>query len=120
MPYRVLFVDDDPDTRDVIEMCLKVNGFEVRSTISSSEALRIAREERFDAYLFDNWMPEMTGIELCLAVRQFDASSPIIFYSGAAREVNREEALSAGASYYLAKPVDLDQLVDTLSSLLER
>jgi len=120
MPYRVLFVDDDPDPMDVIEMCLKVNGFEVRNTVSTPDALRIAREERFDAYLFDSWMQEMTSVELRSASGSLIHPLQSSFIQVPAREVDRGEAQSAGATCYMAKPVDLDRLVATLRSLVEK
>jgi DNA-binding response OmpR family regulator len=81
-------------------------------------ALEMIDGERFDLYLLDNWLPGGGGVELCRRIREIDASTPIVFYSGAARESEREEALAAGAQAYLVKPADVAVLVETVRRLL--
>ena len=61
----------------------------------------------------------MTGVDLCRQIRQFDNNTPIIFCSGAVSNVDRQEALSAGAQCYFAKPVDPDELILSLRENLK-
>ena len=81
--------------------------------------LELFNQERYDAVLLDNWMPEITGIDLCRQIREVDNSTPIIFCSGAATKSDADEALSAGAQHYLTKPLDPEDLVRILRSTTE-
>jgi DNA-binding response OmpR family regulator len=67
--------------------------------------LRIARQGGFDLYILDNWLPDNSGVELCRAIREFDAHTPILFYSAAAYAKDIQEGLRAGAQAYLVKPI---------------
>ena len=69
---------------------------------------------RFDALLLDNWMPQVTGIELCRRIRCVDTTTPIFFCSGAVTEADKRAAFCAGAQGYLAKPSDPRELTATL------
>jgi CheY-like chemotaxis protein len=62
---HILFAEDDPDTRELIHLVLRRAGLRVSATGSPAEVLTLAATERFDALLLDNWMPELTGFELC-------------------------------------------------------
>jgi two-component system response regulator PrrA len=63
-------------------------------------------------------MPGMSGIDLCTRLREFDADAPILFYSGAAYEKDKRDALAAGAQGYLTKPVDNEKFLKAVSSLI--
>jgi CheY-like chemotaxis protein len=82
MKPRILFVDDHEDTRRLIEYALKSLGYEVAVAGCPSEGLRLARGGRFDLYLLDSRFAEGSGAELCEAIREFDARTPIIFFTG--------------------------------------
>ena len=105
---RILFVDDHDDTREMIAICL--TEFEVINAGTLAEGLLLAQTRRFDLYLLDNWLPDGMGIELCRKIRQFDLHTPIIFYSGAANERDKQEAFSAGAQVYMVKPESIEKL----------
>src|SRR5438046_10357971 len=81
---RVLFVDDDRDTCEMMNLMLRDVGYRVTAAASIAEALGLARAERFDLYLLDNWLPEGLGLELCQQLRVMHPSSPIIFCSAPA------------------------------------
>ena len=78
----------------------------------------MAKTQRFDLYLVDNWMPGLSGTELTEKLRQFDLKTPVLFYSGAAYETDREAARVSGAQGYLVKPADGDQLVAEVTRLI--
>jgi len=118
MGHSILFVDDDFDTRALIKRALELQDFGVVVVASSFEALEVVALRKFDAYLLDNWLPEMSGVELCLKLREKDSDTPIVFLSGAGRYIDKVEALSAGANSYLTKPIDLDELKVCLNELL--
>jgi DNA-binding response OmpR family regulator len=115
---RILYAEDDADTRELVTVVLERQNCEVIATESHNEALRLARAEHFDLYLIDNWMPGLSGVRLCEQLREFDHHTPVLFYSGAAFETDRERALSSGAQGYLVKPVAGDELVAEVLRLI--
>jgi DNA-binding response OmpR family regulator len=85
---------------------------------NNDSALLLARSNQFDLYMIDNWMPGGSGIDLCRKLREFDSHTPILFYSGAAHDKDKQEAFSSGAQGYLTKPVDNDELIEAVSQLI--
>jgi CheY-like chemotaxis protein len=116
--HRILCTEDDADTRELLRMLLELEGFEVSSAEDSAEAIRLAKAEKFDLYLLDHWMPEMTGDLLCQKLREFDSTIPVLFYSGAATETDKERAMASGAQGYIVKPADPEKLVAEIRRLL--
>ena len=115
---NVLYVEDDADTRELISIVLQMANYQVVLAEDYDEALLLARVMRFDLYIMDNWMPGGSGIELCKTLRVFDATTPIIFYSGAAYDSDKREAFAAGAQAYLTKPADNDTLIDMIARVI--
>ena len=103
---HILFVEDHEDTRELIVIMMQTWGYSITGVRTIAEGLRLAKEGSFDLYLFDGKLPDGTGVELCKQIREFDKQTPIVFYSASAYDVNKEEALAAGAQGYLAKPAD--------------
>ncbi len=116
---RVLYVEDHEDTRELINIVLRQRDFEVANTHTVAGGVRLATEERFDLYLLDSWLPDGSGLDLCRRIRKFDQATPILFYSAAAYEADKNMALSAGAQAYLIKPSQTSELCDLVSSLID-
>jgi CheY-like chemotaxis protein len=118
---RILYVDDDKDSSELARVILSQSGVDCRiiSAESAREGLLLILKENFDLYIFDYQMPEISGIELCRCVRQFDSNTPVLFYSAMARPVDIAKAIEAGANKYLIKPNDLDNLSITVRRLLD-
>ena len=117
-PFRILCTEDDADTRELITFVLTGNNCEVITTETPAVALEIAQTFSFDLYLIDNWMPLMSGPSLCRELRSFDASTPILFYSGAGYQADKDAAYASGAQGYLVKPVDNEHLVAEVQRLI--
>jgi DNA-binding response OmpR family regulator len=117
---RVLCVEDDSDTCEMISSLLGLIGCDVVTANTAGEALEFIREGRFDLYLLDNWLPGGSGVEVCRRIRESGDVTPVLFYSGAGSNDDRREALEAGAQAYLVKPNDVGVLVETVRRLLER
>lgn len=115
---RILCTEDDPDNRDLIVMVLKQGGFEVNCATDADDAIKLAKTERFDLYLLDTWLPGVSGLTVSQRLREFDAKTPILFYSGAASDVDKQAAKDAGAQGYLVKPADGDELIAEVRRLL--
>ena len=69
---RILYIEDDPDSRELIRYVFTRGGYEVICAESSREALHLAKQEHFDLFLLDNWLPDVTGLELTRCIREFD------------------------------------------------
>src|SRR5712691_5311800 len=94
---RVLLTEDEPDTLDLLEIILTHARCEVVRADNPYQALELARTEMFDLFLLDNWMADMSGVELCRKLCELARKTPILFYSGAAYEKDKKEAFAAGA-----------------------
>lgn len=108
---HILCTEDDEDTRDLLVLTLSRAGFEVTCTDSPALAIEQVRNGKFDLCLMDNWMPGISGEDLCVKIREVDKKTPILFYSGAAYDSDKQRAKDAGAQGYLVKPVLGDQLI---------
>jgi DNA-binding response OmpR family regulator len=116
--YRILCVEDDPDTCELLKVIL--TWYEFKAVHTAREGLELARSQLFDLYLLDNWLPDSSGIELCSRIRDLDQNTPIVFLSAAAYNSDHRQAMSAGATAYLDKPVDPWLLQDTVTRLMQQ
>lgn len=115
---RILFIEDDADTRELVSFVLRRENFEVVVAIDSEEAMHVVEAMSFELYLIDNWLPGESGVDLCKRLRALDRNTPILFYSGAAYEQDKRAAFAAGAQGYLTKPLEIGQLVQEVSHLI--
>jgi DNA-binding response OmpR family regulator len=116
---RVIFVDDDRDTCEMMHILLQHAGNRVAIVETIADALALAKAERFDLYILDNWLPDGLGLELCKQLRALYPASPIVFYSGVAQESEIQKARVAGADGYLINPCDFELVQTTLLRLLQ-
>jgi CheY-like chemotaxis protein len=116
---RILCVDDSNDTCLMLTHLFELQGYEAKSASSISEALECARKESFNLYIIDQWFAESSGTNLCRRIREFDPHTPIIIYSGTALDSDREGALQAGASAFVAKP-QIEELIETIRHFFTR
>ena len=115
---RILCTEDDLDSRELIVYILEDADYHVTVTGDSADALSLAEREAFDLILVDNWMPGLSGQELTRQIRTFNKTTPILFYSGAAYETDKQDARDAGAQGYLVKPSDIADLADEVARLI--
>lgn len=113
---RVLCVDDDEDTRIMLVTLLRFESFEAKAVGTAPQALSLAQAEHFDLYTLDAWLPEVNGFELCRRMRAVDPHIPILFFSGAAYEADKQKGFEAGADAYVTKP-DIYELVESIKQL---
>jgi len=118
--YRVLVADDLADNREVLQMLLERVGFEVRTAVNGTEAIRLCGEWLPQLVLMDAWMPGMDGYEASRRLRA-DAAIPqprIIMVSASAFEDDRVAAIHAGADDFVAKPYGGLDLLERIRGLL--
>jgi DNA-binding response OmpR family regulator len=117
---RILCVDDDLDTQELMNWLLDEYGYEAIIAASQSDALKRARSGGIDLCILDHWITEgSNGINLCKQIRAFDSDIPIMFYSGAGYKADIQKGLDAGAQAYLVKP-DFDHLKETIDRLVDQ
>jgi CheY-like chemotaxis protein len=120
---RVLVVDDDSDTRDLLQTVLKSRGAKVIAAASAAEALKTLASERPDAMLCDLAMPESDGYDLLRELKRRGgayARLPVAALTAHARPEDRHRAIEAGFDSHIAKPVDPDDLAREVVRLVRR
>ena len=120
---NVLYVDDEPHIREIVEMALSLSGdLSVQSCDSGSQALALMREQRPDLVLLDVMMPDMDG-PATLAKMRADAalaSIPVIFMTAKAMPHEVSGFLQIGAIGVIAKPFDPMRLADQVLQMWQR
>jgi DNA-binding response OmpR family regulator len=119
MSEKILVIDDEEPTVQLITMLLDRRGFDVIKAFSAEEGLRQAYRHQPDLVLVDIMMPEMDGWEVCKRLREM-SDVPIIFLTarGEVRDVVR--GLEMGADDYVIKPYDNDELIARVKAHLRR
>jgi CheY-like chemotaxis protein len=115
---RLLLVDDDARNLFALTKALRSKGFAVEVASDSARALESLNTHRFDAVLTDIMMPEMDGYALIRQIRALGYTElPIIAITAKAMQGDAELCMQAGASAYLAKPVDMQKLLELLKGV---
>jgi DNA-binding response OmpR family regulator len=112
---RILFLDDNADTCEMVDLVLTQAGYKVELGCSVADGLRLTKAQQFDLILLDWHLADGTGIELCRAVREFDGQTPIFFYTGMAHDNHIRIAMQAGAQGCFIKPVEIETLLKTIA-----
>lgn len=115
----VLVIDDEPEFRTLLAELLRQNGWQVFEAEDGEQGIQSAQLNLPDAVLCDLLMAPCNGFQVCRALRLVEGlkHTKIVIASGRDFESDRQEALEAGAHEYLAKPVQLEQLLRLLSQL---
>jgi two-component system KDP operon response regulator KdpE len=117
---QILITDDDADLRWILGSTLGALGFGVVSSPNGEQALLEVGTRRFDAVVLDVNMPGMGGIETCRRIRKKAPLLPILMLSVRDKELDKIEALDAGADDYLTKPFSVPELAARLRSAVRR
>jgi PAS domain S-box-containing protein len=117
---RVLLVDDDADTLDVIQRMLQTRGAIVIGAETVDDALRHLDASQFDVVLSDIGMPNRDGYELVAELRKRKITAPAAALTAFAQSDDRARVLASGFHAYIAKPVEASELVATVASLASR
>ncbi len=117
---QTIFVcDDNADSCELIKIVFQLEGYEVTSCDNLDDCLSQARQNNFNAIILDNRFGQVSSLEACREIREFNQRVPIIFYSGEARASEIDKALKAGANAYLVKPNDFERLTETVINLIK-
>jgi CheY-like chemotaxis protein len=114
---RILFIEDDPETQEVVALALEENGAVVRAAASMRDALDRIDEFGPDLLLSDIGLPEEDGYALMRAIRSRGREIPAIALTAYTRPEDKQTALAAGYWHHMAKPIDVTELVTTISAV---
>ncbi len=121
MPRKNILVgDDEKSQREILEMILSEEGYDVTTAASGEAALKFAKDRRFDLALTDLKMTGMDGIELLQHLLAYDSSIIVILLTAHGSIESAKEALRRGAFDYLEKPYDKAALLETINRALDR
>src|SRR6266852_2700422 len=116
----ILVVDDEKSQREILEMILSGEGYDVTTASSGEAAIKFAKDRRFDLALTDLKMTGMDGIELLQHLLNLDSSIIVILLTAHGTIESAKEALRRGAYDYLQKPYDKQALLATINRALDR
>ncbi|MBI3243016.1 MAG: response regulator [Chloroflexi bacterium] len=120
MGGKILVVDDEGETLNLLKATLVLEGYEVAAAITGKAGVELASEFRPDVILLDVMMPDLTGLEVLEIIKkQLKSPPPVIFLSAAGRVDDIDVGLKAGAYKYLVKPIPRATLIETVKSALE-
>lgn len=111
----LLLVDDDEAFRRVLERALEKRGYDVSTALNVSQAMTLAEADPPEYAVIDLKMPGPSGLTLVKLLNELDAATRIVVVTGYASIATAVEAVKLGATHYLAKPVDADDIVTALN-----
>jgi DNA-binding response OmpR family regulator len=115
----VLLVDDDPGVLDVVAFTLRREGFEVDEERDGAKALDAARARDYDIVILDVMLPQLSGTEVCRALRA-ESDVPIVMLTARDAERDRVLGLDVGADDYVTKPFSSAELLSRVRAILRR
>ena len=116
---KILLVDDDPNIRQLVNLYLVREGFEVSMADRGDTALQAFREAQPDLILLDLMLPGMDGWQVCREVRK-TSDVPIIMLTAKDETFDKVLGLELGADDYIVKPFDMKELVARIKAVLRR
>lgn len=120
MTLRLLLVEDEELVGTMVRMNLESERYEVVWTRDGDEALKIARQGRFDLILLDIGLPGSDGMEVLRELRRLGVGTPILMLTARSDVLTKVKALEYGADDYLAKPFNVTEMVARVQALIRR
>jgi DNA-binding response OmpR family regulator len=117
---KIIIVDDDRETREMLALTLQLEGFEVTQAANGLRLISTLHVDQPDCILLDVNMSWIDGFELCRAVRKNEAYKgiPVIFISARSTSADVRKGYESGANAYFTKPVELPTLVTRIRELI--
>ncbi len=118
--FKILVVEDDKNLRKLIVTCLEKASYTVFETHNGEEALDLMDKEYVDLIVTDIMMPEMDGYELIKSLRDANYNTPILIITAKEDIEDKRQGFNLGADDYMVKPINIDELILRVKSLLRR
>lgn len=115
-----MVVDDEEGIRDVLKEFLEKKGYYVETIGDSRQVIDRVKSKQFDIILVDLKMPDISGLDLLKAIRQFDADIAVIIMTGYASLETAIQAIREGAYDYITKPFRLEEIYITIKNACEK
>jgi DNA-binding NtrC family response regulator len=117
---RVLVIDDEPAMTEWLKILLEHAGYEVRTALIGARGEEIFKSWRPDAVVTDMMLPDVDGVDLLAKLKQTNTETEFIVISGHGSIPKAVDAIKAGASYFLEKPIEADGILALLEKAIER
>lgn len=119
--YKILIVDDEPDIRDLLQYCLKREGYNTSTAANGEESIVEALKFIPDLIIMDMMMPKMDGIEACRILKSLDdlRNTILVFMTARSEEFFLNAAFTAGADDYICKPKKPQEIISHINSILK-
>lgn len=118
--FKILVVEDDKNLRKLIVTCLEKSNYTVFETKNGEEALELMDTEYIDLIVTDIMMPEMDGYELIKSLRDAKYDIPILIITAKEDFEDKKQGFTLGADDYMVKPINIEELILRVKSLLKR
>jgi CheY-like chemotaxis protein len=114
MPYKILYVEDNPDNRQLVKRALEARGYQFIGAVNGLEGLTMAENYQPEVILLDINLPDIDGYEVARRIRMMDSNYavnvPIIAVTANALKGDAEKALASGCNVYMSKPINIREL----------
>lgn len=115
---KILFADDDPEIREVLQLLLTSEGYQVEAA-SNGEELLSRLDDSVDLVILDIMMPGMGGYHVCAEIRK-QSAVPVLFLTAKSQDSDKTIGFSAGGDDYLVKPFSYTELISRVKAMLRR
>jgi two-component sensor histidine kinase/ActR/RegA family two-component response regulator len=116
----ILIIDDDESTCKSLSLIFRKKNYEIETAGTGEEAIEKARERFFNMALLDIKLPDMEGVELLAPLKEMHPDMVIIMVTAYASMETAVRALNEGASFYIIKPLNMDEVLSTIREVLEK
>lgn len=122
MPKKIFVIDDEEDIRDIIQINLRAEGYDILCYPSAEEALKGLESLVPDLFILDIMMPGIDGFEFCRHIRAAEAWKhiPVIFLSAKSDEIDKVLGLELGGDDYMTKPFSVKELKSRVKAMFRR
>ena len=117
---KILVVDDEDIVLESCQAVLELDGFEAQFAPSADKALEVMNSNEFDLLLIDVKMPKKDGMYLMRKIKEQWPDMPVIVMSGYYTTETIQEAMSMGATTFIAKPFEPDELMETIRNVIAK
>lgn len=119
---KILIVDDDPDIRDVLNITLSAEGYDVTEAENGEEALKLINEKPFSMVILDYMMPKLDGRQTCRSIKEDILLShmPVLMLTGKGEVSDKVGGIEAGADDYMVKPFEPQELLARIKMIIRR